>query len=442
MELSIKAKDRRFDAQFDSLTAQRRGLLNRLESFASKRELTPAEQQSWDQLTAQIQTIDERLTALEKAMADDIQSETDLGPVPPMTNSKFGGSRLEELRRTAGKVEKRGWTPVGENTRRENDILRSWLRIGTAHETASDRQILETHGIPSGNAWEIRANTSAAGYGAEIIPTGFYDSVSTTLKAYSRVRDIAKVIQTNTGEALRLPKNDDTSNTGAIISPEVTDHTVQDLTFTEVQLGSFTYSSKVVKVSNELLNDNAIDLASFLGTQLGERIGRAQGAHFINGTGSGQPQGVVTGATSFSAASSSAIAINDLVGMVQAIDPAYLVDQGACYWLMNQQILGALRKLQDTLGRPLISSINDSSDSISLLGYPIKIAPEMDSTIASTKKSILFGNFNYYYIRDVAGLSVLRANERYFEQYATGFLAVYRSDAKVLQSGAFRVLTH
>lgn len=440
MELSIRARDRRFDAQWDSLVAQRRGLLNRLESIASKREMTPADQTQFDQLTTEIEAIDQRVTALEQAMADDIQSEA--GPTPPMTNSKFGPSRLDMLRRSAGNVQRGGFSPVGEQSRRDNDILRSWLRIGTAHEKASDRQTLETNGVPSGNAWEIRANTSAAGYGAEIIPTGFYDTVSTTLKAYARVRDIAKVIQTDTGEVLRLPKNDDTSNTGVIISPETTDHTVQDLTFTEVQLAAFTYSSKVVKVSNELLNDNAVDLASFLGTQLGERIGRAQGAHFINGTGSGQPQGVVTGATSFSAASASAIAINDLVGMVQAIDPAYLVDQGSCYWLMNQQILGALRKLQDTLGRPLITSINDASDSISLLGYPIKIAPEMDSTIAAGKKSILFGNFNYYYIRDVAGLSVLRANERYFEQYATGFLAVYRSDAKVLQSGAFRILTH
>jgi HK97 family phage major capsid protein len=150
----------------------------------------------------------------------------------------------------------------------------------------------------------------------------------------------------------------------------------------------------------------------------------------------------VTGATTFAAASATAIALNDIVGLAQSIDPAYLADQGSVYWAMNQSILGALRKLQDTLGRPLLSSIQDGNDTLSLFGYPIVIVPEMDSTMASTKKTILFGNFQQYLIRDVSGLQVMRTSDRYFEQYATAFLAVYRTDAKVMQSGAFRVLTH
>jgi HK97 family phage major capsid protein len=324
----------------------------------------------------------------------------------------------------------------------DSQILRSWLRVGSPIESDDDRTILARAGFSSNNQAEFRAQTSAAGLGAEIIPTGFFAEVSRTLKAYSRFRDISKVLTTDSGQPLRLPKNDDTSNTGVIISPEVTDHTTQDLAFTEVTMNAFTYSSKVVKVSNELLNDSGVDLSSFLGQQLGERIGRAQAAHFVNGTGSGQPQGVVAGATTFAAASATAIALNDIVGLAQSIDPAYLADQGSVYWAMNPAILGALRKLQDTLGRPLLSSIQDGNDTLSLFGYPIVIVPEMDSTMASSKKTVLFGNFQNFLIRDVSTLQVLRTSDRYFEQYATAFLAVYRTDAKVMQSGAFRVLTH
>ena len=50
--------------------AERRGLLNRLTGLAS-RELSPQEQAQWDDLTAKVENIDQRLTALE----DEEQSE-------------------------------------------------------------------------------------------------------------------------------------------------------------------------------------------------------------------------------------------------------------------------------------------------------------------------------------------------------------------------------
>lgn len=420
--------------RIDVLMAERRGLLNRLTGLAS-RELTPEEQTQWDQLTAKVEELDARVSELENVEATE-----------PAIPAPRGMPRLETLRHNARHMPRAPRAPVyGQGSYgRVNDsqILRSWLRVGSPIESDDDRTILARAGFSSNNQAEFRAQTSAAGLGAEVIPTGFFAEVSKTLKAYSRFRDISKVLTTDSGQPLRLPKNDDTSNTGLIISPETTDHSTQDLAFTEVTMGAFTYSSKVVKVSNELLNDSGVDLSSFLGQQLGERIGRAQAAHFVNGTGSGQPQGVVAGATTFAAASATAIALNDIVGLAQSIDPAYLADQGSVYWAMNPAILGALRKLQDTLGRPLLSSIQDGNDTLSLFGYPIVIVPEMDSTMASTKKTVLFGNFQNFLIRDVSTLQVLRTSDRYFEQYATAFLAVYRTDAKVMQSGAFRVLTH
>ena len=89
------------------------------------------------------------------------------------------------------------------------------------------------------------------------------------------LRGICKLIQSDSGETLRIPINDDTSNTGSIIA-ENAEHTALDMSFTEIILGAYTYSSRLVKCSNELLQDTGIDLAAFLGQQLGERIGRAQ----------------------------------------------------------------------------------------------------------------------------------------------------------------------
>ena len=66
----------------------------------------------------------------------------------------------------------------------------------------------------------------------------------------------------------------------------------------------------------------------------------------------------------------------------------------------------------------------------------------MDSTFVATKKTVLFGNFDYYAIRDKANLVVARSADRFFVFNQTAFLALQRTDAKVLNAAAFRVLVH
>ena len=428
--MKFEIRSRKFDAAHDSLVAKRRGLVNRMESMSSKRELTPDEQAAWDSLVAQVEQIDQRLNDLEQAMADDIQSEA---------NSI---SRLELLRRSnSNRQISRAW--IGNSSAvADGEVLRSWLRIGTPAEADADRELLVRAGHGVGNSLEFRALSKGAGVGAEIVPQSFYDVVNEAMKAYSPVRQLAQIISTTSGEDLRVPSVDDTSNTGAIIA-EGTADTEQDVAFTEIVLKSYTYSSKIVRVSNELLADSGIDLAAYLGRILGERIGRAQASHFLTGTGSGQPQGVITAAGSVSAGSATAIAVNDLINLVSAVDRAYLADgsSNSIGWLMHPTIYGVIRKLADSTGQPIIQPVQDRGPA-SLLGYPVYFAPEMDSTLVATKKTVLFGNFNFYAIRDAGPLSVARSADRYFEYRQEAFMALYRTDAKVLQAGAFKVLVH
>jgi HK97 family phage major capsid protein len=423
---------RRYHAETDALIAKRQGLLNRLESINS-REMSPDQLDQWDTIVAQIKDIDARLTALESAVQDDYTSEA---------NSIYGPSRLEMLRRS-NPTRGRGTPWIGSSSAvSDGDVLRSWLRIGTPAEADADRELLARSGHGAGNRLEFRALSKGAGVGAEIVPQSFYDIVNQAMKAYSPVRQLAQIISTDSGEDLRVPSVDDTSNVGAIIA-EGTADTEQDVAFTEIVLKSYTYSSKIVRVSNELLADTGIDLAAYLGRILGERIGRAQAAHFLTGTGSGQPQGVITGAGTVSAGSATAIAINDLINLVNAVDRAYLADgsSNSIGWLMNPSIYAAIRKLTDSQGRPIVQEVTDRGPA-GLLGYPVYFAPEMDSTLVATKKTVLFGNFGFYTIRDAGALAIARSTERYFEYRQEAFMALYRTDAKVLQAGAFKVLVH
>jgi HK97 family phage major capsid protein len=124
-----------------------------------------------------------------------------------------------------------------------------------------------------------------------------------------------------------------------------------------------------------------------------------------------------------------------------AIDPAWLTNNGSVAWMMHPSIWAAIRKLNDSTGRPLVGEVTTGAN-LNLLGYPVVLTNGMDSTIASTKKTVLVGAFNQYAIRDVGGVQLFRDASQYFTRDQVAFVAYQRTDAKILQSGAFRVLLH
>lgn len=411
-------------AQQDVLLAERRGLVNRIEKMAS-RDLNPDEQASWDELTQKVAEIDSRLIEIEREMSYD-----------PTNDIQQNALRASMGRRSA---------PMSGSFRSgpsDGDLLRSWLRMGTPGEKAEDSNILARRGYALGaKALEFRAQTKGtASAGGYTVPVGFLAEVQRAMIAMAPIRKIARIISTDTGESLKIPTNDDLSNVGAIVS-EAAEHTEVAMTFGEISLGAYTYSSKLLKVSNELLMDSGVNLEAFLGESLGERIGRAQSAHFMTGTGSGQPEGVITAASTTSAGSATAIAASDLVNLVRDVDPAYLDNSDSVAFVMHKSIWAVIRKLADSQGRFLVGDLGGGAPP-QILGYPVYLTNDMDSTVAATKKTVLFGNFKNYAIRDVNSLVVSQSSDRYFEYNMTAFLALQRSDAKVLQPAAFRVLLH
>jgi len=434
----------------NGLIEQRAAKYGRMTQIMAQRELTPQEAAEFDALAAQVDAIDKRLAGVETYVGYDAASE-DPGAMAPVVDPTMAGTAGRGLalahasrRRTMpGAI---GGNLVGAYGQRhrpgDSDSLRAWLRCGTPLEQPQDRGLLYQAGH-SGNssALEFRGlATTPDSAGGFTVATSVYNQVSRTLKNYSPVRSLAQVLTTTNGEPLRVPRCDDTANSGAIVS-EGSAHAEQDAVFSTVTMGAFTYSSKMVRVSNELLADSQIDLARFLGEILGERLGRIQANHFLLGNGSTEPQGVITGASTVAAASATAITCDDLINVAAAVDPAYLADIESVGWVMHPTIFSLIRKLKDSYGAYIVQPITDAGPP-NLLGYPVRFASEMDSTTAATKKTVLFGNFKQYLIRDAGTLVVARSNERYFEYNQSAFIALYRTDAKLLQAGAFRTLLH
>ncbi|MEV8245030.1 phage major capsid protein [Streptomyces rochei] len=321
------------------------------------------------------------------------------------------------------------------------DAWRTWMRDGATELTSEERGALRTGWV---DGKELRAQGVATGAaGGYLVPPEFRAKMIEAQKFFSSMRDVAEVITTETGATLPWPTNDDTANEGAILA-ENTQVTEQDVTLGQEELGAYVYTSKLVRVSLQLLNDNGFDLESWLARKLGERIGRAQNRHFTTGTGTNQPEGVQTNAVvgvTGAAGQVDSVTYDDLIDLIHSVDPAYRLG-GRAGWMLHDTTLGTARKLKDGQNRPLWEPSVQVGVPDTLLGYRYTVNQNMPVMGAGTK-SILFGDyFAGYVIRDVQDVQLLRLAERYADYLQVGFLAFARTDGVPQDKAAYRAYSN
>ena len=350
--------------------------------------------------------------------------------------AKVDYSQVIDARGTSSEVV----TPEGDTDADYRTAFELWTRFGNEELSREQRSALRG-GAASLDPKELRAagvGTGAAG--GFTVPPEFRNKLVETLKFYSGMRQVAEGITTDSGATLPWMTNNDTSNVGAILA-ENTQVSEQDLTFGTASLDVYMYTSKLVRVSLQLLQDSALSIDDFLPRKLGERIGRIQNQHFTSGTGASQPQGILTGGTAVQAGTGNVAgySYDELVNATARLDPAYL-QGGNLAWMGSQAALAAFRKLKDSQGRPLWEPSLQVGTPDSLLGYRFVLNNDMPVPAAGAK-SLAFGDFRAgYIIRDVTGVHTLRLAERYADFLQVGFLAFQRSGGIVQDTNAFTVL--
>ncbi len=306
----------------------------------------------------------------------------------------------------------------------ETQAFGAYMRTGFSGMSEEHRAVA----TPRFQAAQGTGSGTAGGY---TVPEGFYGQVVSAELAFGGMLGVAYVFDTTTGNPLPIPTDNDTSNEGAILG-ENTLVGQQDVTFGAVTLNAHTYSSKLVLVANQLLQDSAFNLDAFLAGKLGTRLARITNRHFTVGTGASQPTGAVAASTlGVTAASASDIAADELIDLEHSIDPAYRM--GARY-MMADSTLKVIKKKKDGEGRYLWSSGLAFKEPDTINGYGYSINQHM-AAIGAGNKSMLFGDFSKYFIRRVAGVQVLRLTERYADYNQTGFLAFQRWDGNLVDAG-------
>jgi len=284
----------------------------------------------------------------------------------------------------------------------------------------------------------LQSSTTTGGY---TVADEAMRALEVALLAFGGMRTTSTILRTATGGPLPIPTTDDTANKGVIIG-ENTTSTELEMTFGQLVLDAWKYSSKYILASMEFLQDTSINANQFIGDALGTRIARITNDHFTTGTGS-QPNGIVTAATSsaITTAASGTITFDNLVDLEHTIDPAY---RSNAKFMMHDTALKIIKKLKvaqysgDTAGVPLWLPGLTANAPDTILGYPYVINQSM-ATIIAGSKSVIFGDLSKYMIRDVRDVTVVRLDELYAILGQVAFLALSRHDGDLLDAGTHPV---
>jgi HK97 family phage major capsid protein len=409
-EVAKRLRDRRL-----SVWEEAKGIAEK--AAEENRALSEEEQGRWDALQEEMQKLDTRIRAVldtekrAKDADDAFDALSGKKPAAGTAAATAGGSRmLEEVRK---------WARGDDGAGRALEVRRD-------------------PGLGPINYRVLTAGTG--GTASSIVPIDFYDMLIAHLIEVSGVMQCGPtVLNTGGGETLQVPKT--TAHSTAASAAQAAPLPSSDPAFGMQPLSAFKYGI-LLQVARELIDDTAVDLLGYLAMQAGRALGNAFGNDLVNGTGTGQPAGLIStatvGVTGSVTGVSGAPSYANLVDLEYSVIAPYRQSR-SCYWLAADKTIGGFRKITDTVGRPIWepSAVLGSPDL--LLGKPLVADPFMPA-MATNAKSIAFGDFSQYFVRLVGGVRFERSDDFAFGSDLVTFRAILRGDGTLVdRTGAIRL---
>ncbi|WP_419767248.1 phage major capsid protein [Arcobacter sp.] len=266
--------------------------------------------------------------------------------------------------------------------------------------------------------------------GGYIVPETYQKTVLQKLITFSRTRSISTVYATESTK--NIPVEGDAPAFTWI--DEGNDYGVTDSKFGNKQIGAWKLGG-IIKVSEELLQDNMIDFDAYMSGQIAIGIDKAEAPAFCSGDGTKKPYGYSTGlvaTTETTTAAVNAITEDEISSIFYALGEAY---RQRATWRFNSKTLKKIRAIENGNGQKVFK---DEIKNGTLEGRPYIIDENMPDMGASAK-FLVFGDFTFYHIADRGDMSIQRLNEKYADQGMVGFKVRVRVDAKRMIDEAFVV---
>ena len=264
--------------------------------------------------------------------------------------------------------------------------------------------------------------------GGYLVPEEYDRRLIDTLSEENIMRRLATIITTSGEHKINIAA----TKPAASWIEEGGTLTFGDATFSQILLDAHKLHV-AIKVTEELLYDNAFNLEGYILDQFGKALGNAEEDAFLNGDGTGKPLGLfaATGGGTVAGTLTAAIKSDDMLDLVYALKRPY---RKKASFIMNDKTLSSLRKLKDNNGAYIWQPSYHAGEPDRVLGYAVH------TSAYAPEDAIAFGDYKYYNIGDRGTRSFSELRELFAGNGMIGYVAKERVDGKLILPEAVQIL--
>lgn len=264
--------------------------------------------------------------------------------------------------------------------------------------------------------------------GGYLVPEEYDSRLIDTLEEENIMRKLGRVITTSGEHKINIAA----TKPAAAWIEEGGALSFGDATFSQILLDAHKLHV-AIKVTEELLYDNAFGLESYIIDQFGKALANAEEDAFLNGTGVGQPLGLFakTGGGTTAETLTAALKADDILNLIYALKRPYRKNAS---FIINDKNLAAIRKLKDNNGAYMWQPSYQAGEPDKILGYDIY------TSAYAPEDSIAFGDYSYYNIGDRGTRSFKQLTELFAGNGMIGYVAKERVDGKLILPEAVQIL--
>jgi len=315
----------------------------------------------------------------------------------------------------------------------------NWLKTGVGK--IKEHTVTREFKRFDGSTYKAALQEGTAGEGGYLVPAGELGQIIAKRDEASLLPKLGASMFNTDRDVFNIPTEGTAMTKFTIVAEEgAISGAENEPTFGQEAVTIYKFN-KLIKVSDELLEDYNSGLDTFLNDAIGRAWGITENYYCQVGTGSSQPQGVFVGGTAaLTLDAAAAIGVAEIPELLGKLKVAY---RPGAKVLMNRTTVAYLRGLtgnQFQFAAPPISNVTVGGEDLNI-GYPV-FQTEDCAEIGSGNKSLLFGNFALYgWVRN-RSLKVKRLVELYAGNGQVGILPEFRCGAEVMQAEAFQYATH
>ena len=264
--------------------------------------------------------------------------------------------------------------------------------------------------------------------GGYLVPEEYDNRLIDVLGEENIMRDLSTVITTSGEHKINIAA----TKPAASWIEEGGQLSFGDATFDQILLDSHKLHV-AIRVTEELLYDNAFGLENYIITQFDKALANAEEDAFLNGDGVGKPLGLfaASGGGQIAETLTAAIKADDIINLVYALKRPYRKNAS---FIMNDKNIAVIRKLKDNNGAYIWQPSAQAGEPDRLFGYPVH------TSAYAPENAIAFGDYKYYNIGDRGTRSFKQLTELFAGNGMIGYVAKERVDGKLILPEAVQIL--